>query len=120
MQRLGFTRNDGFKYCELMRNIPACVEERQGHPLSLSQLEALPFMEDEAFFPINPNSGRDEDMQVSWSRVYLDRSKSSCRLGQNLISANTFWDLFGEILGCLSIMVFSMVLDDFVYLGAII
>jgi hypothetical protein len=71
MQRLGFTRNDGFKYCELMRNIPACVEERQGHPLSLSQLEALPFMEDEAFFPINPNSGRDEDMQVSWSRVSI-------------------------------------------------
>jgi len=32
----------------------------------LSQLEALPFVEDEAFHPIKPNSGRDEDMQVSW------------------------------------------------------
>lgn len=61
-----FTRKDGFEYCELMENMPACVEERQGHPLSLSQLEALPFVEDEAFHPIKPNSGRDERMQVSW------------------------------------------------------
>jgi hypothetical protein len=50
----------------------------------------------------------------------LDRSKSACSLGQNRLSANTFWDVFGGILGCLSIIVFSMVLDDFVYLGAII
>jgi hypothetical protein len=51
---VGFTRKDGFEYCEIMKNMPACVEERQGHPLSLSQLEALPFVEDEAFHPIKP------------------------------------------------------------------
>lgn len=64
MQRLGFTRKDGFEYCDTMKNMPACVEERQGRPLSLSQLEALPFVEDEAFHPIKPNSDRDERMQV--------------------------------------------------------
>ena len=64
MQRLGFTRKDGFEYCEIMENMPACVEKRQGRPLSLSQLEALPFVEDEAFHPIKPNSGRDERMQA--------------------------------------------------------
>lgn len=34
MQRLGFTRKDGFEYCEIMKNMPACVEERQlsSHP----------------------------------------------------------------------------------------
>ena len=69
MQRLGFTRKDGFEYCEIMKNMPACVEERQGRPLSLSQLEALPFVEDEAFHPIKPNSGRDERMQVSWRKA---------------------------------------------------
>lgn len=69
MQRLGFTRKDGFEYCEIMENMPACVEERQGHSLSLSQLEALPFVEDEAFHPIKPNSGRDERMQVSWRQA---------------------------------------------------
>ncbi|TCV59598.1 hypothetical protein [Pseudomonas fluorescens] len=69
MQRLGFIRKDGFEYCEVMKNMPACVEERQGHPLSLSQLEALPFVEDEAFHPIKPNSGRDERMQVSWRKA---------------------------------------------------
>lgn len=68
MQRLGFTRKDGFEYCEIMKNTPACVEKRQGGPLSLSQLEALPFVEDEAFHPIKPNSGRDERMQISWRR----------------------------------------------------
>ena len=36
MQRLGFTRKDGFEYCDIMKNMPACVEERQGRPLSLS------------------------------------------------------------------------------------
>lgn len=69
MQRLGFIRKDGFEYCEIMKNMPACVEERQGRPLSLSQLEALPFVEDEAFHPIKPNSGRDERMQVSWRKA---------------------------------------------------
>ncbi|MGZ0714273.1 hypothetical protein [Pseudomonas palleroniana] len=68
MKRLGFTRKDGFEYCEIMKNMPACVEERQGHPLSLSQLEALPFVEDEAFHPIKPDSGRDEDMQITWRK----------------------------------------------------
>jgi len=55
MQRFGFTRKDGFEYCEIMINMPACVGERQGRPFSLSKLEALPFVEDEAFHPINPN-----------------------------------------------------------------
>ncbi len=41
------------------------MEEKQRHPLSLSQLDALPFADDDGFYPIKPNSGRDEDMQVS-------------------------------------------------------
>ncbi|WP_323165513.1 hypothetical protein [Pseudomonas bubulae] len=69
MKRNGFIRKDGFEYCDIMKDMPACVEERQGHPLSLSQLEALPFVEDEAFHPIKPNSGRDERMQVTWRKV---------------------------------------------------
>lgn len=69
MQRLGFKRKDRFKFCEVMKNVPACVEERQGHPLSLSQLEALPFTADDGFYPIKPNSGRFESMQVSWRKV---------------------------------------------------
>ncbi|WP_262378838.1 hypothetical protein, partial [Pseudomonas sp. WS 5407] len=69
MKRNGFIRKDGFEYCEVMKDMPACVEERQGHPLSLSQLEALPFVEDEAFHPIKPNSGRDERMQVTWRKA---------------------------------------------------
>ena len=52
----------------LTRNMPACVEERQGIPLSFSQLEALPFVEDEAFYPIKPNSGRDARVRVSWRK----------------------------------------------------
>ncbi|WP_448650364.1 hypothetical protein ACSHWC_20635 [Pseudomonas fluorescens] len=69
MQRLGFTRKDGFEFCEVMKNLPACVEEKYGHALSLSQLEALPFEADEGFYPIKPDSGRYEDMQVSWRKV---------------------------------------------------
>lgn len=69
MQRLGFTRKNGFEFCEVMKELPACVEEKQGHPLSLSQLEALPFNADDGFYPIKPNSGRDEDMQITWRKA---------------------------------------------------
>ena len=69
MQRLGFTRKDGFEFCDVMNNVPACVEERNGHPLGLSQLEALPFEADEGFYPIKPDSGRYEYMQVSWRKA---------------------------------------------------
>lgn len=69
MQRLGFTRRDGFEFCQVMKDLPACVVEKQGHPLSLSQLEALQFADDDGFYPIKPNSGRDEDMQVTWRKV---------------------------------------------------
>lgn len=68
MQRLGFTRKDGFEVCDVMKSLPACVEKKQGQPLSLSQLEALPFEADEGFYPIKPNSGRDENMQVTWRK----------------------------------------------------
>ncbi|NWE18166.1 hypothetical protein [Pseudomonas sp. P7548] len=69
MQRLGFTRKDGFEFCDVMQNLPACVEQKIGHPLSVSQLEALPFEGDEGFYPIKPDSGRYENMQVSWRKV---------------------------------------------------
>lgn len=73
MQRLGFTRTDGFEFCEVMKNLPACVEARNGHPLSVAELEALPFQADDGFYPIKPNSGRDEGMQVSWRKVGASR-----------------------------------------------
>ncbi|QOV67573.1 hypothetical protein [Citrobacter sp. BDA59-3] len=69
MQHLGFTRSDGLALCALMKDQPACVAEKQGHQLSVSQLEALPFVEDEGFFPIKPGSGRNEAMQVSWRKA---------------------------------------------------
>jgi hypothetical protein len=28
MQRLGFTRKDGFEFCKVRKNLPACVEEK--------------------------------------------------------------------------------------------
>ncbi|WP_175651838.1 hypothetical protein [Pseudomonas sp. Marseille-P9899] len=73
MQRLGFTRKDGLEFCKVMKDLPACVEERIGHPLGLAQLEALPFEADEGFFPIKPDSGRDEDMQVTWRKAGASR-----------------------------------------------
>lgn len=69
MQHLGFTRTDGLELCTIMKDQPACVAEKQGHPLSVSQLEALPFVEDEGFFPIKPDSGRNEAMQITWRKV---------------------------------------------------
>lgn len=76
MQRLGFTRKDGFDFCEVMDQLPACVEKKQGHPLNQSQLEALPFEADEGFYPIKPDSGRYESMQVTWRKVGAPRGFS--------------------------------------------
>lgn len=73
MQRLGFTRKDGFDFCAVMIKAPACVEARMGHALSVSQLEALPFEADEGFYPIKPDSGRYEDMQVTWRKAGAPR-----------------------------------------------
>ncbi|NMY96029.1 hypothetical protein [Pseudomonas proteolytica] len=77
MQRLGFKRKDGFEYCELAKDIPACVEEKNGHPLSLAQLEALPYGEDKGFYPIKPDSGRYESMQVTWRKAGASRHFSA-------------------------------------------
>lgn len=69
MQRLGFTRKDGFEFCDVMKEMPACVEAKQGHPLSQQQLEALPFQFDDGFWPIKPDSGRYENMQITWRKA---------------------------------------------------
>ncbi|SDU34058.1 hypothetical protein [Pseudomonas orientalis] len=63
MQLLGFKRKDGFEFCDVMKDTPACVEAKKGRPLSVSELEALPFKDDDGFYPIKPDSGRFEDMQ---------------------------------------------------------
>ena len=77
MQHRGFTRKDGFDFCQVMPELPACVEKKQGHPLSQSRLEALPYHADEGFYPINPDSGRYEDMQVTWRKVGAPRGFST-------------------------------------------
>lgn len=69
MQLLGFKRKDGFEFCDVMKDTPACVEAKKGRPLSVSELEALPFKDDDGFYPIKPDSGRFEDMQVTWRKV---------------------------------------------------
>ena len=69
MQRLGFKRKDGFEFCEVMKDTPACVEAKKGRPLNVSELEALPFKDDDGFYPIKPDSGRSEGMQVTWRKV---------------------------------------------------
>lgn len=35
----------------------------------MSELEALPFKDDDGFYPIKPDSGRSEGMQVTWRKV---------------------------------------------------
>lgn len=73
MQRLGFKRTDGFDFCRVVKDVPACVEMKKGRPLTLSELEALPFNADDGFFPIKPDSGRYENMQISWRKVGASR-----------------------------------------------
>ncbi len=71
MQHRGFTRKDGFDFCQVMAELPACVEKKQGHPLSQSRLEALPYHADEGFYPINPDSGSTKTCRspgVKWAR----------------------------------------------------
>lgn len=71
MENMGFTRKDGFKICSIRiyHDTPACLEQEQGHPLSQSQLEALPFVADRGFHPITPDSGVSTFSLISWRKA---------------------------------------------------
>ncbi|MFK8258979.1 hypothetical protein ACFL9S_14480 [Erwinia sp. AnSW2-5] len=70
MESMGFTRKDGFKICSVRvyYDTPACLEQRQGHPLSQSQLEALPFVADRGFHPLQPDSGVIKSSLITWRK----------------------------------------------------
>lgn len=71
MEKQGFTRKDGFKICSIRvyRDTPACIAQVQGHPLSQSQLDALPFVADRGFHPIRPDSGVSPSSLISWRKA---------------------------------------------------
>lgn len=71
MENMGFTRKDGFKICSVRvyHDTPACLKQEQGHPLSQSQLEALPFVADRGFHPIKPDSGVSKFSLITWRKV---------------------------------------------------
>lgn len=73
MEGKGFTYKGGFHICDYYKNTPACIEKQQGHPLSQRQLEALPFVADEGFHPIKPDSGRNEYQLISWRKAGASR-----------------------------------------------
>ncbi|MBD8215798.1 hypothetical protein [Erwinia persicina] len=71
MENKGFTRKDGFKICSVgvFHDTPACISQEQGHPLSQKQLEALPFVADSGFNPIDPAYGVSEYSLISWRKA---------------------------------------------------
>lgn len=75
MEKMGFTRKDGFEICSVRvyHDTPACRSQEQGHPLNQSQLEALPFVADRGFHPIKPESGVDTSSLISWRQAGASR-----------------------------------------------
>lgn len=71
MENLGFTRKDGFKICSIRiyHDTAACLEQEQGHPLSQSQLDALPFVADRGFHPVEPDSGVIKSSLITWRKA---------------------------------------------------
>lgn len=69
MERQGFTFKHGFQICSVNKNTPACVEKKQGHPLSQRQRDALPFVADRGFHPIKPDSGLMESQFITWRKA---------------------------------------------------
>jgi hypothetical protein len=69
MEQKGFTFKHGFKICDVYKQTPACINKIQGFPLSLQQLEALPFVADSGFHPIKASSGVDESSLISWRKA---------------------------------------------------
>lgn len=66
MGKLGFQNKTNFDICSFNSEIPACVEEKQGYPVSVAQLESLPFNDDPGFYPIRPNSNLTPHNLISW------------------------------------------------------
>lgn len=75
MEKLGFARKDGFKICSLRvyHDTAACREQELGHPLSQSQLDALPFVADRGFIPAKPDSGVITSSLISWRKAGASR-----------------------------------------------
>lgn len=71
MEKMGFTRKDGFEICSVrvFHNTAACRQQELGHPLSQRQLEALPFVADRGFHPVKPDSGVILSSLISWRKA---------------------------------------------------
>ncbi|WP_211455200.1 hypothetical protein [Collimonas antrihumi] len=67
MKQKGF-QNSGFSdICDIAKEMPACVAQKQGYPVSVTQLEAMPFFEDDpGFWPILEKSNLTSYSLISW------------------------------------------------------
>src|SRR5471030_1283187 len=74
MENKGFVYNEEFHICDYLKNTPACTEKSQGHPLSQRQLDALPFVADTGFNPVDPKFGIYESQLITWRKVGASRS----------------------------------------------
>lgn len=68
MRKNGFKDTQGFELCQYSPNLPACVEYIQGRPLTIEQLEQLPYKEDIAFAKSGPEWNIDTLAFVNWHK----------------------------------------------------
>lgn len=69
MEGKGFTYKHGFQICDVYKDTPACRARQQGRPLSLQQIESLPFVADSGFYPIRPGVEISEFSLISWRKA---------------------------------------------------
>jgi hypothetical protein len=66
MHKRGYSEQSGFDICSTNRELPACIEEKQGSPVNISQLEALPFNDDPGFWPANSKLNFTPRQLIPW------------------------------------------------------
>lgn len=65
MKQAGYDVN-GFDICSVNQDQPACVEAKQGYPVSIEQLAALPYHEDLALWAGSSVTQVSTEMLITW------------------------------------------------------
>lgn len=84
MRKNDFQLTSGFNICDVNTETPACVEEKQGYPVSIAQLESLTFNDDPGFWPNHPNSNNSPTDLVAWRAANSSRHFSERAANQRV------------------------------------
>ncbi|WP_150118652.1 hypothetical protein [Collimonas fungivorans] len=66
MRQKGFQKSPPYDICAIRQELPACVAEKQGYPVSIAQLVTFPVDDDSGFWLMRPGLNLSPERLVGW------------------------------------------------------